>query len=106
MDSQQNKNYTSQEEKAQAISKLCSLIAHEINNPLFVISGKLELLIEETKEEKLKQELVSLTAQVERIRKINDRLLDFCRKPKSACRQTEINGVIEWVLKELKFDNI
>jgi signal transduction histidine kinase len=68
-------------EKLAAIGQLTVGIAHEVNNPIAVIQGKLDLLRETlgNKAKPVKAELKLIDEQIERMRLIVTRLLQYAR---------------------------
>ena len=96
-----------QTEKLVAIGQLAAGMAHEINNPLFVISGRLEMLLEQDDiSEKLKDDLKIINSQADRIRKLVDRLLKFARQTPLKSENVNVNEIIESVLPFLSYHKV
>ena len=96
-----------QAEKLAAIGQLSAGMAHEINNPLFVISGRLELTLEEELlSTNVRENLNIACAQVERIRKLADRMLKFARQGPLKSEIININETIENVLPFLSYQKL
>ena len=96
-----------QSEKMAAIGKLAAGMAHEINNPLFVISGRLQMLLENKKTAKgVKKNLKTIEGQSERIRNIVDRFLTFSRKTSPNQEKADINKLIKNVLPFLSYHKL
>lgn len=68
-----------QSEKMAAVGRLASGVAHEINNPLFVILGRLDLVEGMKMPENLQKTFNTVKAQAQRMRNIVDRLLSYSR---------------------------
>ncbi len=80
-------------EKLAAVGQLTASIAHEINNPIAVIQGNLDLLralLDPAQAEQVRTELNLVDAQIERMRLIVTQLLQFARP-------TEFAGYVEAV---------
>ncbi|WP_424894777.1 sensor histidine kinase [Tepidimonas sp. HKU79] len=77
-------------EKLAAIGQLTASVAHEINNPIAVIQGNLDLIRETLgpAADPVKAEMALLDAQIERMRLIVTRLLQYARP-------TEFAGYVE-----------
>jgi len=96
-----------QSEKLAAIGQLAAGMAHEINNPLFVISGRLEMVLEEEAlNDRVKQDIGIVINQAERIRKLVDRLLKFARKSPPKLEALDISEAIEGVLPLLTYHRL
>ncbi len=96
-----------QSEKLAAIGQLAAGMAHEINNPLFVISGRSEMALgQEGLTPDLKEALSIIYAQADRIRKLVDQLLKFSRKTPPKSEVININDTIEAVLPLLSYHKL
>jgi len=78
-----------QSEKLAHMGQLSAGIAHELNNPLGVITMFSNILLDEAKDPAIRSDLELITEQADRCRKIVGGLLNFARK--NQVRHTEIN---------------
>ncbi|MGA1873999.1 MAG: PAS domain S-box protein [bacterium] len=79
-----------------AMGRFAAGVAHEINNPLAVLSGRIqELLIKYERDEELRHNFASMKRVSDRIGKIVDSLLFFSKQKEEPKYLYEINAVIE-----------
>ncbi len=95
-----------QSEKLAALGQLSAGIAHEINNPIFVISGRLEILKEEKLSARVNESLNLINIQADRIRKLVEGILKFSRKTTPAFEAIDINETIASVLPLVRYNNL
>jgi two-component system NtrC family sensor kinase len=93
-----------------SIGELASGIAHELNNPLTSIIGFSQLLMERDIADDLKEDLKLVHSEAQRAAGIVKNLLTFARKHAPVKQLTQINSIIEDVLRlrayEQKVNNI
>ena len=100
-----------QASKMAAVGQLATGAAHEINNPMSVISGEAEmLLMDKNKDDQTKSASKAIMEQVRRVEDVIGRLLAFSRKTELVIEYLDINKVVEesmrFVSYQVKFENI
>jgi signal transduction histidine kinase len=91
-----------QASKLASVGELASGVAHEINNPLMVICGHIEIMDESVKEgadiETINNNLVAQMDSVKRIASIVDGLRTYARSDKDKPEVVDVNDVVEKTL--------
>ncbi|MBD3170405.1 MAG: PAS domain S-box protein [candidate division Zixibacteria bacterium] len=100
-----------QSEKLAFIGKMAAGVAHEINNPLAVLSGMLQELLKRTDQEsKQYQKFYRMRKVSDRIGKTIDGLLQFSRQTKIKVKPCNINEIVResiaLVKEKAAFENI
>ncbi|MFC1496515.1 ATP-binding protein [Candidatus Margulisiibacteriota bacterium] len=89
-------------DKLAALGKMAAGIAHEINNPLFVISGEAEMLAKDAPNAEVKESVKTILAQANRIKEITKNLLNFVNK-KIQQELVEVNEIINKTLNLISY---
>ncbi len=79
-----------QSEKLAHMGQLSAGIAHELNNPLGVITMYSNLILDEAKDQSLRDDLTLIAEQADRCRKIVGGLLNFARKNQVRLTETHL----------------
>ncbi len=89
-----------QSEKLSAVGKLSAGVAHEVLNPINIISMRMQMLeMTENLSEKTREMLKVCSAQIDRVVKIVKQLSQFSRlNTQHASKEVELKGVIERIL--------
>jgi len=97
--------------KLAAVGELAGKVAHEINNPIGILSAKCRLLLSDHSDEmsdKVSSELVKITEAADRVSDIAKGLLSYCRPSAAVRTELDIRGPLESALAmiEQSADNI
>jgi len=92
-----------QSEKMASIGQMAAGMAHEINNPLTSISLNTQTLLSKETDEKKKEKLAVIEAQVESVARIIRNLLDFSRQMEPEVTWVDVNSALEKTLDILSF---
>jgi PAS domain S-box-containing protein len=96
---------TIQSEKLAEVGRLSAGIAHEVNNPLSVISYAAQLLLREQTLPPFEQELAErIDSEVERLKALTGSLLSFSRARETVKRETDLNEVLRDVLRLVRYE--
>src|SRR5205823_4915415 len=99
-----------QSEKMALMGQVVAGIAHELNNPLTIVIGNIQLMMMREMNEKNLQSLTRVKDGADRASKIVKNLLTFARQEKPERKPTNVNVILKKALElrayELKVSNI
>ena len=88
-----------QSEKTQAIGSLAGGIAHDFNNILLVIRGHSALLLEDIRDERVRESVQQIDRAAERAAEFTHQLLAFSRQQILRPQVTNLNALVEETLR-------
>ncbi len=87
-------------EKLATIGELSTYIAHEIRNPLFVISGFANVLLRKPEhDEAVREYLLGIQRECKRLDRILKRFINYARPPKPVFKAVDVNKMIQHVVQ-------
>jgi PAS domain S-box-containing protein len=94
---------TRQAEKLAALGKLGAGLAHELNNPIGIITSRIELMLEEANRvkdfpEEIAADLQVLHRNARRVAKVARNLLSFARRSTGEMGSVDLNHIVEETL--------
>jgi len=90
-------------ERLAAIGQLAAGVSHEIDNPVGIILGHAELLLEDLEvEDPLREDVAAIIDECRRCKRITGGLLGFARSPDSYRERVELTQLVEEVVASLR----
>lgn len=90
-------------ERLAAIGQLAAGVSHEIDNPVGIILGHAELLLEDLQaEDPLREDVAAIIEECRRCKRITGGLLGFARSAEGDRERVNLNGLVEEALVSLR----
>jgi signal transduction histidine kinase len=90
-------------ERLAAIGQLAAGVSHEIDNPVGIILGNAELLMEDLREDDpLREDVAAIIEECRRCKRITGGLLGFARSPEAHHDRVELNQLVKETVASLR----
>jgi two-component system NtrC family sensor kinase len=90
-------------ERLAAIGQLAASVSHEIDNPVGIILGNAELLMEDLKQDDpLRDDVAAIIEECRRCKRITGGLLGFARSPEGHLDRVDLNRMVEETMASLR----
>jgi signal transduction histidine kinase len=89
-------------EKLAGLGRLAGGIAHELNNPLTVVTGFAELIVETTVEERVRQDAAMILDEARRMRETVESLQSFWRPSVRREEPVDLSGLVRGLAEECR----
>lgn len=90
-------------ERLAAIGQLAAGVSHEIDNPVGIILGHAELVLEDLEaEDPLREDVAAIIDECRRCKRITGGLLGFARSPEGNLESVDLNQLVEEALASLR----
>jgi signal transduction histidine kinase len=88
-------------EKLEAMAEFAAGAGHEINNPLAVIAGRAQLLLQEETDPERRRALALIIAQTKRVYEMIADMMLFARPPKPAFERVDLVALVDRLMEGL-----
>ena len=92
-----------QAEKLAGLGELMAGISHELNNPLGIIMGNIELMLEQEWDERTRRRLDDISQEALRTKRLVENLLHVARGEEIRGEEVNLNEVVEQSLSMLRY---
>jgi len=93
-----------QSQRLVELGKLVSDMGHEVNNPLMIISGRAQLVLEQDiKNDKIRRDVEVIVDQCRRAKEVIQRLLMFSKPSGGVFKKEDINKVVQEVIDIIEY---
>ncbi len=89
-------------EKLEAMAEFAAGAGHEINNPLAVISGRAQLLLQSETDPERRRALALMNAQAKRVYEMIADMMLFARPPAPGFKKIELTAIIDRIIRDLR----
>jgi signal transduction histidine kinase len=91
-----------QVQRLQLVGQLTAEVAHEINNPLSVVIGECELLLDGSLDPEIQDGIRAISKAGRQVQSVSNRLLDFVRGNKAEKESINVNRLVQETLVLLR----